>query len=69
MLVSTALNEEERLKKNLENRKKKATYNPYENADELDQFGNLAPPQMLKKYDEVIGGEKKGAFVLGTTTL
>ncbi|GAV09409.1 hypothetical protein RvY_18956 [Ramazzottius varieornatus] len=64
VLVSTALSEEERLKKNLENKKKKATYNPYENADELDQFGNLAPPQMLKKYDEVIGGEKKGAFVL-----
>ncbi|OQV18534.1 putative U4/U6.U5 tri-snRNP-associated protein 1 [Hypsibius exemplaris] len=65
VLVSTALNEEERLKKNIENRKKKAAYNPYENADNLDEFGTPVEPQLLKKYDETIGGEQKKAFVIG----
>ena len=65
VLVSTTLNEEERLRKNIENRTKKAAYNPYENADKLDEFGNLAEPSLLKKYDETIGGEQKRTFVIG----
>jgi hypothetical protein len=65
VLVSTALGEEERLKKNIENRKKKSAYNPYENADDIEQFGLQSEPQLLKKYDETIGGEQKRTFVIG----
>ena len=65
VLVSTALNEEERLRRNLENRKKKAAYNPYENADDVEMLGIAAGPKLLTKYDETIGGEKKKAFVIG----
>ncbi|XP_055339366.1 U4/U6.U5 tri-snRNP-associated protein 1-like [Paramacrobiotus metropolitanus] len=60
VLVSTALTEQEKLERNLENKKKKAAYNPYEDADALQR------PGLLKKYDEVIDGDRKGQFTLET---
>lgn len=69
ILVSSVLTEEEKLKQNIENRKKKPSYNPYEGADELEEPGVFKMPQILKKYDEEIDGERKKAFTIGALNL
>ena len=55
-LENLGLREQERLKKNLELKKKKADYNPLDDSDTKN---------ILSKYDEEIFGEEKKRFTLG----
>lgn len=55
-LENLGLREQERLKKNLELKKKKADYNPLDDSDAKN---------ILSKYDEEIYGEDKKRFTLG----
>ncbi|KAF2902324.1 hypothetical protein ILUMI_03862 [Ignelater luminosus] len=63
VLVNVNLQDGERYKKNIENKKKKG-YTAYED-EELDEFGNLKPKSLLGKYDEEIEGEKREGFRIG----
>ncbi|CDW54139.1 u4:u6.u5 tri snrnp associated protein 1 [Trichuris trichiura] len=68
VLINPALTDYEKWEKNVENRKRKPDYNPFE-FDEFDEMG-LVPSisfmlVLLKKYDEVLDGEKKDYFKLG----
>jgi U4/U6.U5 tri-snRNP-associated protein 1 len=60
--VSVALNDHEKLKKNLELKKKKPGYNPYADAEALHTGEKRG---VLSKYDEEIEGPVKVGFVLG----
>ena len=65
VLVNTNMLDDEAAEENTENRKKKADYNPYEDA-EYDDEGNLRQDTILSKYDEVIrGGRLKKTFTVG----
>lgn len=55
----------ERYAKNVENKKKKPDYKPYEEP-EFDEFGILKKKNLLSKYDEEIEGEKKKSFKIGS---
>ncbi|KAL3067946.1 hypothetical protein niasHT_037936 [Heterodera trifolii] len=57
VLINPNMLENERHKLNVERRKKKDHYNPYE--EEVDEFGQVKKQQMLSKYDEGIDGEKE----------
>ncbi|KXJ28213.1 U4/U6.U5 tri-snRNP-associated protein 1 [Exaiptasia diaphana] len=53
----------EKAKKNQDLRKKKSSYQPYDEVDENDMFKVKG---VLDKYDEEIEGEKKKVFALGS---
>lgn len=63
-LVSLQLQEREKLKVNLENKKKKSHYNPYDDEEEVFGVGNYNNKKnILAQYDEEIDGpinKKKG---------
>ncbi|VDO93982.1 unnamed protein product [Soboliphyme baturini] len=63
ILVDPKLTDEEHWKENVELRKRKPDYNPYE--EELDEFGNLKEKVLLKKYEEEIHGKTKESFKVG----
>ena len=63
VLVNVNIIDNEKAEKNVE-LKKKEMYNPFE--EEEDEFGDVKPPSLLKKYDEEIEGVKKKSFMLGT---
>ncbi|XP_067943519.1 U4/U6.U5 tri-snRNP-associated protein 1-like [Watersipora subatra] len=64
-LMNVNMDDMERTEKNLEKKKLKPTYNPYEM--EEDEYGMLKPKDVLSKYDEEIAGPKKGdSFQLGS---
>lgn len=43
-----------------------AGYNPYEGADDIEQYGVIPVKKVLGKYDEEINGEKKpDGFIIG----
>ncbi|XP_018330146.1 U4/U6.U5 tri-snRNP-associated protein 1 isoform X2 [Agrilus planipennis] len=64
VLVNVNLLEDERYKKNVENKKQKPDYNPYD-IEDIDEFGNLKTKSLLSKYDEEIEGTKKNSFRIG----
>lgn len=64
-LINVNIEDDERAEKNIENKKKKPDYKPYDEA-ELDEYGMMKPANMLEKYDEEIEGEKKESFTLGS---
>lgn len=55
---------EEKTNKNLENKKQKPDYKPYDD-DEFDEFGIIKPRSLLSKYDEEIDGPKAEMFRIG----
>lgn len=66
VLVNVALVDKEKADKNVELKKKKPDYKPYEEEESVDDMVTLRPHGVLSKYDEEIEGEKKKSFRLGT---
>lgn len=64
VLVNVNMIDDERYKKNIDNKKKKTAYNPYEDS-EFDEEGNYQGKSLLGKYDEEIDGAKKETFRIG----
>ncbi|RNA29920.1 U4 tri-snRNP-associated 1 [Brachionus plicatilis] len=62
VLVNVNLVDDERASQNVENKKKKPDYKPYE---EFDEEGNFRPNAILDKYDAELNGEQKKFFKLG----
>ncbi|KRY86123.1 U4/U6.U5 tri-snRNP-associated protein 1 [Trichinella pseudospiralis] len=62
VLINPTLVEQQQWKRNVENRKKKPDYDPFE--EEVDEFGMLKEKVLLKKYDDEIFGIKKESFKL-----
>ncbi|KAK3736823.1 hypothetical protein RRG08_000574 [Elysia crispata] len=65
VLVNVNIEDDERAEKNIENKKKKPDYKPYDEP-EYDEYGMMKPTSMLSKYDEEIEGAKKESFTLGS---
>lgn len=65
VLVNVNMIDNEKYKKNVENKKKKIHYNPYEDP-EYDEFGNMKEKSLLAQYDEEIEGEKRDGFSIGS---
>ncbi|XP_056136207.1 U4/U6.U5 tri-snRNP-associated protein 1 [Lampris incognitus] len=66
VLVNVGLVDREKADKNVELKKKKPDYKPYEEEESVDDMVMLKPRSVLSKYDEEIDGEKKKSFRLGT---
>ncbi|GFY78126.1 hypothetical protein TNIN_62101 [Trichonephila inaurata madagascariensis] len=66
VLENVNIIDNERYAKNVENKKKKPDYKPYEEP-EYDEFGILKKKNLLSKYDEEIEGEQKKTFKIGNT--
>ncbi|XP_065845121.1 U4/U6.U5 tri-snRNP-associated protein 1-like [Oscarella lobularis] len=64
VLVNVNMVDEEKVAKNLERKKGKPAYNPYED-EEVDEDGVLKEKILLKKYDEVENPEEPKSFQLG----
>ncbi|CAL1275394.1 unnamed protein product [Larinioides sclopetarius] len=64
VLENVNIIDNERYAKNVELKKKKPDYRPYEEP-EFDEFGILKKKNLLSKYDEEIQGEQKKTFKLG----
>nr|KAH9509150.1 U4/U6.U5 tri-snRNP-associated protein 1 [Bulinus truncatus] len=65
VLVNVNIQDNEKAEKNIENKKKKPEYKPYDEP-EYDEYGMLRPSNLLSKYDEEIDGVKKESFMLGS---
>lgn len=63
-LVNVNMLDDERYKKNIENKKNKGTYNPYD-VEEVDEFGIVKERDLLEKYNDEIDGEKRDSFQIG----
>eukprot|EP00058_Branchiostoma_floridae_P024547 XP_002610037.1 hypothetical protein BRAFLDRAFT_238017 [Branchiostoma floridae] len=63
VLMNYNLLEKEKALKNVEAKKKKPDYKPYDEG-EVDEFGVFKPKEILDKYNEEIDGEKKSSFQL-----
>ncbi|KAL4659992.1 U4/U6.U5 tri-snRNP-associated protein 1 [Arapaima gigas] len=63
VLVNVGLVDREKAEKNVELKKKKPEYKPYEE-ESVDDMVMLKPRSVLSKYDEEIEGEKKKGFRL-----
>lgn len=66
VLVNVGLVDKEKAEKNVELKKKKPDYKPYEEEESVDDMVILKPRGVLAKYDEEIDGEKKKSFRLST---
>lgn len=66
VLVNVGLVDKEKAEKNVELKKKKPDYKPYEEDESVDDMVMLKPRIVLSKYDEEIDGEKKKSFRLST---
>lgn len=64
-LVNVNIVDKEKGEKNIELRKRKPDYRPYDEP-EMDECGMVKPQGLLQKYDEEIEGEHKQSFVLGS---
>ncbi|XP_063001762.1 U4/U6.U5 tri-snRNP-associated protein 1 isoform X2 [Elgaria multicarinata webbii] len=64
VLVNVNMVDKEKAKKNVELRKKKPEYKPYEEEESVDDMVILKHKGVLSKYDEEIEGEKKKSFQL-----
>ncbi|CAG5114764.1 unnamed protein product [Candidula unifasciata] len=65
VLVNVNIEDDERAEKNVDNKKKKVDYKPYDEP-QFDEYGMMKPAAMLSKYDEEIDGVKKESFTLGS---
>ncbi|XP_076584414.1 U4/U6.U5 tri-snRNP-associated protein 1 [Chaetodon auriga] len=66
VLVNVGLVDKEKAEKNVELKKKKPDYKPYEEEESVDDMVTFKPHSVLSKYDEEIEGEKKKSFRLNT---
>nr|XP_019958667.1 PREDICTED: U4/U6.U5 tri-snRNP-associated protein 1 [Paralichthys olivaceus] len=66
VLVNVGLVDKEKAEKNVELKKKKPDYKPYEEEESVDDMITLKSRSVLSKYDEEIEGEKKKSFRLNT---
>lgn len=66
VLVNVGLVDREKAEKNVELRKKKPDYNPYDDEETVDDMVAFKRQSVLSKYDEEIDGEKKKSFRLST---
>ncbi|XP_041840167.1 U4/U6.U5 tri-snRNP-associated protein 1 [Melanotaenia boesemani] len=66
VLVNVGLVDKEKAEKNVELKKKKPDYKPYEEEESVDDMVTFKPRSVLSKYDEEIEGEKKKSFCLST---
>ncbi|KAJ8347707.1 hypothetical protein SKAU_G00262960 [Synaphobranchus kaupii] len=64
VLVNVGLVDREKAEKNVELKKKKPDYKPYEEEESVDDMVTFKPRTVLSKYDEEIDGEKKKSFRL-----
>ena len=65
VLVNVNIVDDEKALQNIENKKNKPVYNPYDD-QEFDDQGNFKEKIVLGKYDdEIRGGPKKDSFVIG----
>ncbi|XP_053134672.1 U4/U6.U5 tri-snRNP-associated protein 1 isoform X2 [Hemicordylus capensis] len=64
VLVNVNMVDKEKAKKNVELRKKKPEYKPYEEEESVDDMVMYKHKNILSKYDEEIEGEKKKSFKL-----
>ncbi|XP_066502064.1 U4/U6.U5 tri-snRNP-associated protein 1 [Hoplias malabaricus] len=66
VLVNVGLVDREKAEKNVELKKKKPDYKPYDEEESVDDMVTFKPKSVLSKYDEEIEGEKKKCFRLST---
>ncbi|XP_067441150.1 U4/U6.U5 tri-snRNP-associated protein 1 [Thunnus thynnus] len=66
VLVNVGLVDKEKAEKNVELKKKKPDYKPYEEEESVDDMVTFKSHSVLSKYDEEIEGEKKKSFRLNT---
>lgn len=66
VLVNVGLVDKEKAEKNVELKKKKPDYKPYEEEESVDDMVTFKSHSVLSKYDEEIEGEKKKSFRLST---
>lgn len=66
VLVNVGLVDKEKAEKNVELKKKKPDYKPYEEEESVDDMVTFKSRSVLSKYDEEIEGEKKKSFRLNT---
>ncbi|XDV38889.1 hypothetical protein PO909_008213 [Leuciscus waleckii] len=66
VLVNVGLVDKEKAEKNVELKKKKPDYKPYEEEESVDDMLVVKPKSVLSKYDEEIEGEKKKSFRLSS---
>ncbi|KAM9362609.1 U4/U6.U5 tri-snRNP-associated protein 1 [Symphorus nematophorus] len=66
VLVNVGLVDKEKAEKNVELKKKKPDYKPYEEEESIDDMVTFKHNSVLSKYDEEIEGEKKKSFRLNT---
>ncbi|KAM9856492.1 U4/U6.U5 tri-snRNP-associated protein 1 [Aulostomus maculatus] len=66
VLENVGLVEKEKAEKNVELKKKKPDYKPYEEEESVDDMVVFKSRSVLAKYDEEIEGEKKKSFRLNT---
>lgn len=66
VLVNVGLVDNEKAEKNVEVKKKKPDYKPYEEEESVDDMVSFKGNSILSKYDEEIDGEKKKSFRLST---
>ncbi|XP_038643397.1 U4/U6.U5 tri-snRNP-associated protein 1 [Scyliorhinus canicula] len=64
ILVNVNILDKERANKNVELKKKKPDYKPYEEEESIDDMAVCKAKTILSKYDEEIDGEKKKSFRL-----
>ncbi|XP_061882055.1 U4/U6.U5 tri-snRNP-associated protein 1 [Entelurus aequoreus] len=64
VLENVGLVDREKAEKNVELKKKKPDYKPYEEEESVDDMINFKSRTVLSKYDEEIDGEKKKSFRL-----
>ncbi|XP_043538931.1 U4/U6.U5 tri-snRNP-associated protein 1-like, partial [Chiloscyllium plagiosum] len=64
VLVNVNILDKERADKNVEHKKKKPDYKPYEEEESVDDMAVFKGKSILSKYDEEIDGEKKKSFKL-----
>lgn len=66
VLVNVGIVDKEKAEKNVELRKKKPDYKPYDEEESVDDMVSFKQQSVLSKYDEEIDGEKKKSFRLTT---
>lgn len=66
VLVNVGLVDKEKAEKNVELKKKRPDYNPYDDEECVDDMVSFKRQSVLSKYDEEIDGEKKKSFRLST---
>lgn len=66
VLINVNMVDKEKAEKNVELKKKRPEYKPYDEEESVDDMVTFKPRGVLSKYDEEIDGEKKKSFRLNT---